>query len=115
MGSTIDMYFGVAAIVGGIYCLYQAFLMNKTGVICKSLLLDRETALKKCKDIGAFLSKVIMPTVVIGITILIYGIVTLVDVYVVECDIAVYILMAITVVILGWFAIVTKKAKEEFF
>ncbi len=111
----LDLYFGIGALIAGIYCVYQAIMMKKTGIVCATLLLDSNTKIKKCKNIGEFLNLVIMPTMILGIIILLYGVVTLVDIYVYECDIAVYVVMALTMGALIWFAIVTNKAKKAYY
>lgn len=112
---SIDLYFGVGALIAGIYCVYQAYVMKTKGIICATLLLDKETAKKKCKNIGEFLAMVIMPTFILGIIILLYGAVTLVDLYVVACGVWLYIVMGVTLAALIWFAMITGKAKKLYY
>lgn len=113
--SELDLYFGVGALIAGVYCIYQAIKMKKTGIICATLLLDSQTKMMKCKNIGEFLSRVIMPTMVLGIVLLLYGVVTMVDLYLYESDLAVFAVMALTMGALIWFAVVTNKAKKEYY
>ncbi len=115
MSEGIDLYFGIGGIIAGIYCIYQAILMRNTGFPSTTLVVDKETAKKKCKDMGAFLSKVIMPTFVLGIVIIIYGAVLLVNLYVMECEMVVYATMGITMAALIAFAVLTGKAKKEYY
>lgn len=115
MGTEFDLFFGIGAIIAGAYCLYAAIMMKKAGVVTEALFLDKETALKKCKDKAGFVKMVLLPTIVLGLTILVYGALLIVNVYVVECFIATYVLLAITMVVLVWFAIITKKARNQFY
>lgn len=115
MGSEFDSMFGLIALASGIYCLYSAFMMKKTGVANTTIVVDKETAKKKCKDIGAFLVMVIPPTFILGGVTTVYGAVSLISVYVVECTIAVFIMLALTMAVLIWFVVVTSKAKKKFY
>lgn len=110
-----DLFFGVGGLACGIYCIYSAVMMQKTGVICATLLLDKRTAKETCSDVGGFLVEVIPPTYGLGVATLIYGIVTLVDAYLVECE---WIMMAVIVLafaVLVWFGVVTSKSKKKYF
>ena len=111
----MDLFFGVIGVACGLFCLYSAFNMRRTGTITESLLLDKETAKKPCKDVGAFLVEVIPPTAILGVFILAYGIITLVDAYIVECYVVVMVMMVITLAVLVWFGFVTTKAKKKYF
>ncbi|MFI3171635.1 MAG: hypothetical protein R3Y58_04605 [Eubacteriales bacterium] len=115
MTSDLDLFFGLVGVACGLFCLYSAIRMRRTGIITESLLLDKETAKKPCKDIGTYLVEVIPPTVIMGIVLLIYGVLTLVDAYVYECYMVVMIMMVITLIALVWFGFVTSKAKKKYF
>lgn len=110
-----DLYFGLVAVGAGIYCIYASIMMKKTGVISTTLLLDKETARKKCSNIDEFLKAVIPPTLMIGMLTVLYGALLLINLYVMECGIVLYISMGVTLLALFWYAIITRKAKEKYY
>ena len=115
MGSSMDLYFGLVGIACGAYCLFWAVKMKTTGEICKTLLLDKETAKKPCKNVGEYLMMVIPPTFVLGIVLMAYGIITLIDSYVVSCFGVMIAFLVISFVVLVWYGSVTTKAKRKYF
>lgn len=115
MSSEMDALFGILAFGSGIYCLYSAITMQRTGNIAANLVLDRETAKKKCKNVGEFLYKIIPPTYILGSITTAYGVISLVDAFLVECPMAVNISLVVTIVAFIWFAVATSNAKKKYY
>ncbi|MFI3207955.1 MAG: hypothetical protein R3Y40_02340 [Eubacteriales bacterium] len=115
MSTEMDLLFGVLGLACGIYCLYSAFMMSRTGIVSTTLILDKETAKKKCTNIGEFLVEVIPPTIGLGIATMFYGVVILIDTYVVECYWVSLFSIVLSVAALVWFAIVTSKSKKKYY
>lgn len=113
--SEFDLFFGLVAIGCGLYCLYSAYMMKKTGIISKTLMLDQETAKLKCTNVGEFLLSVLPCTIILGIVVTMYGAIILLDSYVVDCGIILTILLLLSGAVLIWFAVVTSKAKKKYF
>lgn len=115
MGTELDLVFGLIGIGSGIYCLFSVYMMRKTGIICKSLFIDKVTEHKKCKDTGAFLVEVLPVTIILGIVTMLYGISILVNSFVVTCTIAVGVLLVAAFAVIVWFAVISNKAKKKYF
>ncbi len=111
----MDLLFGLISLGCGLYCLYASYMMKKTGIIFDSLLLDKVTASKKCKNVGEFITMVLPATTTLGITIALYGGVTLIDAYVTPCYEVVMILLVISLIVIVWYAIRTNRAKKMYF
>lgn len=115
MGSEWDLYFGIGSIACGLYCFYALFNMKTKGKICAVLLLDKETAKKQCKDVGAYLVEVMPPVTVLGTGITAYGIITLLYIYNEQLYLPMMIMLVVTLAILVWFGMVTTKARKKYF
>lgn len=115
MGSEFDLYLGIGSILCGIYCFYAVYSMKTTGKICTTLLLDKETAKKPCKNIGEYLVSVMPPVIVLGIVLIACGAISLINVYYEDLFYLYMLSIGIALGVLVWFGIVTSKARKKYF
>lgn len=99
----------------GVYVVYSTIKMRKTGEINTTLLLDKDTNPKKCKDKDAYMAKVMPCLWILGIGAIIYGGLMLFNVYVASIPTISLIGIGIFFIVIVWYAVVTMKAKKEFF
>ncbi len=115
MGSELDLYFGAGSILCGLYCFYAVYSMKTTGKICTTLLLDKETAKKPCKNIGEYLVSVIPSVMILGIALIICGAIILLSVYYEDLFYLYMLTVGIALAVLVWFGMVTSKARKKYF
>jgi len=69
--SDIMSMFDIILIAYGIYTMYSAFMMKKTGVPGKWLIPEEEAM--KCKDLKGFVDAMYVKTILFGASALLYG------------------------------------------
>lgn len=99
----------------GLYCLYAAYMMKKDGTINKTILLGKDVNVNKCKDKEAYMKAVMPKVIALGIVATLSGAADLINLYVVPIGIVTYIVMAIFIVVLIWYAVATAKAAKKYF
>lgn len=112
---SMDLLFGLIGVGMGLYVLYATIMMQKTGEINQSLLLDKNTNPNLCKNKEAYINKVKPCMWVLGISALLYGAIMLINAYVVAIPNISLAAIGVFFIIIIWFAVVTMKAKKEFF
>ena len=115
MGPEMELFFAIVSIVCGGYCIYGFYQAKTKGVIVESLYLDKDTAQKTCNDKKEYIKVISMPSLVLGIGLLLYGGLTLYHGFVSPCY---WIMQGSLLVILGilvWFGVITTKAKRKYF
>ncbi|MEG0108818.1 MAG: hypothetical protein RR705_08210 [Lachnospiraceae bacterium] len=113
--ANIDGLFGVLALACGLYCLYAGFSMKKTGEINQTVLLSKDVNPKKCKDKELYMKCVIPKVFVLGATVSAYGIISLIDAYVVRLGLLVIVFLIVVLMVLIWYGITTSKASKKYF
>ena len=106
---------GIAALCCGIYALYSAARMKRTGEISASALLGKECTEKRCKDTKTYIRRAMPALIVFGVAAVIYGVIDLISCYIysmVLVDLAG--IMVFLLVIIG-FAVYTTQLKKIYF
>lgn len=112
---SMGTFFGIVGIGAGIYCLYGYLLMIRRHEIPGGIMLPKDTDPKKCKDIKAYIRKTSTPLLVLGILVLIYGIMEMVNQYVASIGGAMLPAIILVMAALIWFGVCTKKANQTYF
>ncbi len=99
----------------GFYMLYSWILLKKKGEIKQEVLMSKDVDLKKCKDLEGYKAYIAPKMLIFSVTAILYGGSGLVNSYVTTLPGILYsVLMIAFMVILVWFAVVTRKATEKF-
>lgn len=115
MGSDLDLILGITSIVASFYCFYTSIGMKKTGKINKSLLLDKQTDVSKCKNTAEYIKKATPLINLLGVTLLIYGTVSIAEIYYSELY---WVMVAAIVICFGvvvLYGMLTSKLKKQYF
>lgn len=99
----------------GLYCLYACFNMKTRREINKTILMNKEIDIEKCRDKEGYISYILPRFLVFSIATTIYGALCVVNSYVASIGKAIFIIMAVFFVFVIWFAIETKKAYKKYF
>lgn len=111
MWSVLDIIF----VGAGVYVLYAWILLKTKGEIKTSILMSKDVELRKCKDLEGYKAYITPRMLVFGISALLYGGAGLVNTYVFTLPGVVYgIIMVLFLVVLIWFAMVTRKGIQRF-
>ncbi len=99
----------------GFYMLYAWILMKKKGEIKQEVLMSKDIDLKKCKDLEGYKAYIAPKMLIFAVSAMLYGGAGLVNSYVTALPVIVYNILMITfLVILIWFALMTRKGMEKF-
>lgn len=109
--SVLDVVF----VGAGLYTLYAWIMMKTRGEIKKSILMNEDVNLKKCKDLEGYKKYIGPRMLVFGIVAILYGASGLVNTYVTPIPSLIYgIIMAVFLAILCWFAVGTRNGIQKF-
>ncbi len=111
----LDLLFGLFGLGCGLYCMYSAYMMKKTGIINETLLVDQVTRTKKCKDKTAFIQETNGQVWLLGIAATLYGTVCLLHAYVIKLDVLLWVIMALFFADLVMFSIKINKVKKKYY
>lgn len=115
MDNSIWSILDIIFIGAGFYVLYAMFVMNKTGEIKTSVLLSKDTDIRKCKDIEGYKKYVSPKMIAFGIGSILYGAAGLVNTYVYTLPTLIYMaVMIVFFAVLIWYALATRKAAQIF-
>lgn len=110
----MDSIFDIIIIVSAIYLIYSAYDMKKTGSIEGSILISKDTDLKKAKDIPGYIQYMYAKTMILGVLGIISGALGIYNSYGGNLDMLQYITMVIyflVIVLYGYFSV---KASKKF-
>lgn len=111
MFSLIDlMVFGF-----GFYALYSAFVLHRDGKIIRTFLVFKDTNIDDCKDLQGYANFMAPKLYSLGAIMIAYGIISILNTYIVEIPTLFVIMMAAFLIVLIWYAIETKKALKKYF
>lgn len=113
--SEISGLFGILAVAYGAYCIYAYYMVKVKGEIVVSLLLPKDTDVRKCKDIKGYCNEVQVPLLVLAIITFIYGAVDLYSAFVREIRTVGLIMVAIVLVALVFYSLYLKKINKKYF
>ena len=107
--------FGILGIGAGLYCIYAFYIMKTKGILNQNITLPKGVDEKSCKDIKAYIKKISLPLLLLGIVLVFYGALELINAYFMEVGIALSFAIAVVLAVLLWFAAVTRKCNKEYF
>lgn len=115
---SMDSFNGFIAILilaFGLYTLYAYLIMKKTGKISTVLLLGKNQTEKQCKDKAAYLAKAMPVVLVLGIVTTLYGVIDVLNYFVLPIGMIDLIASVVFFAALVWFMVVTVKLKKIYF
>lgn len=111
--SDIMSVFDVILIVYGIYTMYSAFMMKKTGVPGKWLMGEQDTS--KCRDLRGFVDEMTVKTVLFGASAVLYGVISTVN----RMKLGIRALDAVCIIVFlavcAFYVVGLNRAKKKFF
>lgn len=105
--------FDVILIVYGIYTIYSAFMMKRTGVPGKWLITEQEIA--KCKDMPGFIDAMYLKTILFGGVALLYGALSTLNRMKLSIPYLDTICIIAFLIVCGIYIVALNKAKKKFF
>lgn len=96
----------------GVYVLYAFYLMKTKGEIKENVLLSRDISVSKCKDKAGYIKYMTPRLLVFGIVLLIIGIVSLIGDYFKIWGMGSLIILAIGLIVMVWFVMITRKSMK---
>lgn len=113
MNELIGIIVGIWFAGVGVYCLYYAFMMKKTGTIKTGFLVSRDVQLKDSKNLPAFVTIAQKKSLIFGSIAVVGGIL-----FVIGQIIPSYILMFICLIVLLvsyiWFSSTLRSAEKKY-
>lgn len=111
----MENLFAVIGIGAGAYCLYAYVMMSKKKEINQNILLPKGVDARKCKDRDGYIKAVSLPLLVLGIVLLLYGGMEVLNAYVFDIGSWLFLGIGVVFVVLIWFAMAVKKANRTYF
>lgn len=108
-------FIGIIVFACGIYALYSYVKMKKDGEINASILLGKDDMYKKCKNKEEYIHKVGPALLTFGLVSLIYGALDIIHCYLYPMAVVDTVGMIIFFIVLVWFALYTRKLKNEYY
>ena len=99
----------------GIYALYAAWVLKKKGTIVKTFLVFKETDVSACKDLQGYASLMSPKLGTLAGAIIAYGVLALINTYVVDIHQLCSVAMIAAAAVLVWYGIEVKKAMKKYF
>lgn len=99
----------------GLYALYSAYVLQHDGKIIRMFLVFKETDLDSCKDLQGFANFMAPKLWALGGIMIAYGVVALVNTHIVSIESLFWVMMAVFLLGLVWYAIEVKKAMRKYF
>lgn len=100
---------------GGIYALYSAYVLRREGKIIRTFLVFKDTDLNSCKDLQGYANFIGPKLWTLGIVMVVYGVASLINTYVVSIQNLFLVMMGVFVLTLFWYAVEVKKAMKKYF
>ena len=99
----------------GLYIIYAYYMLKVKGEINGSLLLPKDTNVKKCKDKKAYISEIAPKLLAYGISVTVCGGLGLLESYKGFLGKWYLVLIAALLVVTFWFALTSRKCAEKYF
>lgn len=99
----------------GIYALYSAFVLQREGKIIRTFLVRKDTDLDSCKDLQGYANYMSPKLWLLGVIMILNGLVSLLNTYVVEIQTLFWVMMSIFLITLIWYGMQTRNAMKKFF
>ena len=101
--------FGIIGIGAGLYSLYAWFQLKFKGIINTSILVPKDTNIKKCKDKEAYRAAAGPKLLVLAVVLILYGAEDLYNTYVQSTGKLFWVILVLVLAVLVWFAWTVKK------
>ncbi|MCC8139156.1 MAG: hypothetical protein LIO67_02465 [Lachnospiraceae bacterium] len=99
----------------GVYALYSAYVLKAQGKIVQTFLLSKDTKPEACRDLPAYAGEMSPKLSVMGGVMVAYGVISLINTYLVEVNSLYWVFMIGMIVCLVWYAIMAKRASQKYF
>lgn len=114
MGDTFSLM-DIIFVIAGLYVLFMGYQMKFKGEIKVGSLIPREANVKKCRDKEAYIKELFPKTMIYGVLVTIWGIVSLANDKFQFLSNNVYLaLVAVFLLLTAWFAYAAKKLYEKY-
>ena len=101
--------FGIIGIGAGLYSLYAWFQLKFKGIINTSILVPKDTNIKKCKDKEAYRAAAGPKLLVLAVVLILYGAEDLYNTYVQSTGKLFWVMLVLVLAVLVWFAWTVKR------
>lgn len=115
MDNSIFSLIDILVLGCGFYALYSAYMLQKDGTIIRTFLVQKDTDLTSCKDLQGYANYMSPKLYMLGTVMIINGLVSLINTYVVTIETLFWVMMAVFLGVLVWYGLQTRKAMEKFF
>ncbi|MCD8364066.1 MAG: hypothetical protein LUC98_14135 [Lachnospiraceae bacterium] len=112
---SIWSFMDILILACGVYALYSAYILKTQGKIIQTFLLARDTKPEDCKDLPGYASAMSPKLYVMGGVMVAYGVISLINTYMVEVNSLYWVFMIVMFGCLVWYAIAAKRASEKYF
>lgn len=99
----------------GFYAMYSAFVLRQEGKIIRTFLVFKDTDLNSCKDLQGYANCMSPKLWTLGIVMVVYSGISLVNTYVVKIETLFWVMMAVFLLVLFWYGLEVKKAMKKYF
>lgn len=99
----------------GFYALYAAFVLRRDGKIVKIFLLAKDVEENSCKDIQGFANAMSPKLRTLGLMMLAYSLISILNNYVVRITNLFWVMFAAFLITLCWYGMELKKATGKYF
>ncbi|MBR5510175.1 MAG: hypothetical protein IKV59_09000 [Lachnospiraceae bacterium] len=99
----------------GVYALYAAWILKREGKITKTFLVFKDTNMNRCKDLQGYANFMSPKLWTLGVVMIVYSAVSLLNTHVVEIMSLFWVMMAALLAVLAWYAMEAKKALKRYF
>lgn len=107
--------FGIIGIGAGLYSMYAWFQLKFKGIINTSILVPKDTNIKKCKDKEAYRAAAGPKLLVLAVVLILYGAEDLYNTYVQSTGKLFWVMLVLVLAVLVWFAWTVKKLNAKYF
>ncbi len=99
----------------GFYALYSAYMLKTQGKIIKTFLVFKDTDVDSCKDLQEYANLMSPKLYTLGGIMVAYGVVSLINAYLVNINGLYITFIVIFTVALIWYGIAVSKALKKYF
>ncbi len=99
----------------GFYAMYSAWVLQREGKIIRTFLALGDTDLDSCKDLQGYANYISPKLWTLGIVMIVYAGISLLNTYVVAINSLFWVMMAVFLVALFWYGREVKKAITKYF
>ena len=115
MNTGMEGLFGMIALVCAFYAFYAGYEMKVKKDISKSILLPKSVDTRKCSDKKAYIEETFPYVMITGVGALIYGIVEMVNAYMMPIQSVLNVVMALFLAVLIVVMVKVKKINDKYF